>query len=101
MISITPPYPGPIVETNDPAVVAAAILAKSRFICREEIIAVAPSHRQLNAALGLLDSTETAAIAAHISSCRATQNAVQASVEAIMAEAGLDNAGKLAALAAL
>lgn len=101
MISILPPVPGHPVETSDPVVAAETILTNSRFVCRAAIEAVAPQHRQLNAALGLLDSSETAAIAAHISACRAAQNAVQASVEAIMADPGLNDAGKLAALDAL
>lgn len=101
MISITPPYPGPAFVTDDPAAAAAIILQHSRWICREAIVAVAPSHRQINAALGLLDPIETAAIATHISNCRAAQNAVQASVEAIMSDTELDDAGKLAALAGL
>lgn len=101
MIIIVPPVPGHPVETNDPVVAAETILANSRFVCRAAIEAVAPQYRQINAALGLLDSSDMAEIVAHIIACRATQNAIQTSVEAIMADPGLNDAGKLAALAAL
>lgn len=101
MISILPPVPGHPVETSDPVVAAETILTNSRFVCRAAIEAVAPQYRQINAALGLLDPSDVAEITAHITACRATQNAVQASVEAIMADTELNDAGKLAALAAL
>lgn len=101
MITITPPYPGPALVTDDPAVAGAAIVEHSRFVCRETIISAAPAHRQLNAALGLLDTGDVAEITSHIAACRAAQNAVQFAVQAILADTELDAAGKLAALDAL
>lgn len=98
---ITPPVPGPSIEVSTPAAAAAELIGRSKFTCGMAILAQAPDHKQRNAALGILDPAETAAIVAHIAACRATQQAFEDSVLAVLANAGLDDAGKMTALEAL
>lgn len=89
-----------VVDSRQAARHGQMLIERSKRICERDIFAIAPEHKQRNAALGLLSPEETSAITAHITACRTTQNTYETAVEAILA-GELDNAGKLAALDAL
>lgn len=89
-----------VVDTRQADRHGAMLIARSKQICERDIFAIAPEHKQRNAALGLLSPEEISAITAHIAACRTTQNIYEAAVESILA-GELDNAGKLVALDAL
>lgn len=88
-------------DTRSATKAGAVLIAASKRKCECDILAQAPEFKQRNAALGILDPAEAAALVAHITTCRTAQNAYEAAVQAILEDGELDNGGKLAALDAL
>lgn len=85
-----------IAETYGPQLIA---VEKAR--AGRDIEAIAPVWKQINAARGAYDTQTTANLFAAIDTRRAAEDVFTASVQAILDDGNLDNAGKLAALDAL
>lgn len=95
--------PAVLPDNRQAAAWGAQLIARSKARCERDIFAVAPQYRQNNAPRGtaLADEPQAAAMWAAVDALRDTQNAYEASVEAILDDTELGNAAKLAALDAL
>ena len=58
-------------------------IAQSKEACGQQIELVAPTFKQINAALGLYDAAKNAQIAADIQACRDKQAKMEAEINAL------------------
>lgn len=91
---------GDKVSVADAATAAMLAIAGAKQACADAILASHPEYRQRNAALGLYDEAEVAAMRAHILACKAVEDSYTMSVEAILAGVGTDE-DKITDIAAL